>query len=66
MNKKTKIIRYSSFAVGMIALCCGVVFLFFSIIIPAIVCLTIAVATLIFAFLPYPFLKEQNSDENIG
>ena len=65
MNKKTKIIRYTSFTIGMVSLSCGVVFLFAKAAIPALVCLTLGVIACIFAFLPYPFLKEDNNDENI-
>ena len=49
----------------MVSLSCGVVFLFAKAAIPAIVCLTLGVIACIFAFLPYPFLKEDNNDENI-
>ena len=49
----------------MVSLSCGVVFLFAKATIPAIVCLTLGVIGCIFAFLPYPFLKEDNNDENI-
>ena len=49
----------------MVSFSCGVVFLFAKAIIPAIVCLTLGVIACIFAFLPYPFLKEDNNDENI-
>ena len=62
MNK-TKVIRYTSFTVGVVTLGCGVVFLFTENAIPSIVCLTIGVITSIFSFLPYPFLKEENQQE---
>ena len=65
MNKKTKIIRYTSFTIGMVLLSCGVVFLFMKVAIPSIACLTLGLVGCIFSFLPYPFLKEDNNDENI-
>ena len=65
MSKKTKIIRYTSFTIGMVSLSCGVVFLIAKATIPAIVGLTLGVIACIFAFLPYPFLKEDNNDEDI-
>ena len=65
MNKKTKIIRYTSFTIGMVSLSCGVVFLFASVLIPSIICLTLGVAAIIFSFLPYPFLKEEQNNETI-
>ena len=64
MNKKAKIIRYTSFTIGMVSLSCGVVFLFAKVVVPSIVCLTLAIAALIFAFLPYPFLKKEEYDED--
>lgn len=64
MNKKTKIIRYTSFTIGMVSLSCGVVFLINEAAIPAIICLTLAVVALVFAFLPYPFLKEEQNNED--
>ena len=65
MSKKTKIIRYTSFTIGMVSLSCGVVFLIAKATIPAIVGLTLGVIACIFAFLPYSFLKEDSNDEDI-
>ena len=48
----------------MVSLSCGVVFLLAKATIPAIVCLTLGFVACIFAFLPYPFLKEDKNDED--
>ena len=61
--KKTKVIRYTSFTVGVVTLGCGVVFLFTENAVPSIVCLTIGVIASIFSFLPYPFLKEEENQQ---
>ena len=65
MNRKAKIIRYTSFTIGMVCLSCGVVFLINQATIPAIVCLTIGVIGCVFAFVPYPFLKEDDNNEDL-
>ena len=63
MSKKTKIIRYTSFTVGVVLLACGMVFMFGGALVPGIVCLTLGVIVVIFSFLPYPFIKEEQNDE---
>ena len=64
--RKERTIRYISFTIGMVSLSCGVVFLFAKVTIPAIVCLTLAVVAIFFAFVPYPWIKhdKENTDDD--
>ena len=56
--KKEQIVRYILLALGIILIGAGIVFLITNIAAGAIVCLTLGVITLFFAFVPYPWLKK--------
>ena len=62
--KKEKIIRYVCFVVCLVALGMGVIFLITKNPIPSIVCLAIGVIAGVLFFIPYPFLKKEENDED--
>lgn len=63
--RKERIIRYVCFVVCIVALGMGVIFLITKNLIPAIVCLSIGVIAGVLFFIPYPFLKkEEENDED--
>ena len=62
--RKERIIRYVCFVVCIVALGMGVIFLITKNLIPSIVCLSIGVIAGILFFIPYPFSKKEENDED--
>ena len=62
--RKERTIRYTLFTIGIVLISCGVVFLFTKSFVAAAICLTIGVIIGFLAFVPYPFLKKEDNDED--